>query len=115
MLRSLFLLRWSLLGWRLRRRSLCCGSALEILHGRVRMLFIGKDTQRDGRYHKQNGTPGGDLGKQRCRAPRAKGRLAARAAEGGGNISAFAVLQETHNNQDGAHDYVNYGDKNIQH
>src|SRR5205807_10319575 len=42
---------------------------------------------------------------------RAKGRLAAGAAKGGGNISALTVLQEHNNNQDGAHEHMNCSDQ----
>src|SRR5205807_6195576 len=44
-----------------------------------------------------------------------KGRLAAHAAKGGGNVDALAVLQQHHYDQHHADKYVNHGNKSNQH
>src|SRR5215510_11818755 len=79
------------------------------------MVPGGQQSQRNRGNHEDDGTPGRDLGEQGSGAARAKGRLAAHAAKGGGNISALAVLQQHNDDQDHANDHMNGGEKNNEH
>src|SRR5438270_1367902 len=92
-----------------RRRGRRC-----IHYGR-RAAVADKVGERYGGHHKDDGAPCGQAGKNRRRAARAKGRLAAHAAKGGGNVGALAVLQQHHHDQHHADKYVNQGNKSNQH
>src|SRR4051812_29879256 len=117
--RGLLLLRlWSRSGSRLPLSSGCRGLRL-----RLPALLVAQDGtataggirprhgEGERRHHKDDGRPCGRLGKQRGRAARAERRLAALSTERGGNVSALAVLQQHHADQEGANEYVNNGEK----
>lgn len=58
--------------------------------------------QSQSANHEHHGAPRGGLRKNRSRSTRAKGSLAARAAESAGEVSGFAALQKHDDDQDEA-------------
>ena len=70
------------------------------------------DRECDGRQHEQNRGDGRRLGQRRGRASRTKGGLAALTAKSGGNVPSAATLQQDHDDQEEAHDYVHNSDEN---
>ena len=73
--------------------------------------MAGEHCQRDGSQHEDDGAPGGNARKNGSGSARTKSGLAAHSAKGGSDVSALAVLQQHHHNEDGANDYVNDGDQ----
>jgi hypothetical protein len=69
------------------------------------------DGERDGDDHEEYRAPCGELGEQVGRAARAKGRLRTLAAEGTGEVSGFALLQQHNSDQEQTDDDVNDNQK----
>jgi hypothetical protein len=57
-------------------------------------LVLHEHGQRDRRNDEQAGQPGGRFGQQVGSGPRSEGRLRTLSAERGGQIGAFALLQQ---------------------
>ena len=62
--------------------------------------------QRHGRQHEHDRAPRRGLGKKGGGSARAEGRLAARAAEGAGEVRRFPALQHDDHDQKSANDHV---------
>lgn len=75
--------------------------------------MAGKNGQRNGSQHEDDGTPCCYTGKNRSSSAWTKGCLAAHSAKGSSNISALPVLKQHHYDEDGTDDYVDNGDQDI--
>jgi len=71
-----------------------------------------KNRKRDRREHENDRGPGCGTGKNRCRAPRAKCRLAALTSESGSQVATLSTLEQHDRNQEKANDNVNHYDQN---
>lgn len=70
-----------------------------------------KDGQHNRGHHEDNRRPGSCLTQRTGRAAWAEGRLAAHAAEGGGNIARAAALQQDNDDNEKANNNMNDGDQ----
>src|SRR5271165_1538280 len=80
----------------------------------MRSLLLHQDGEPDGGDHEDDGAPTGGAGEQVGRRAGSKGSLRTLAAEGSGEIGAFALLEKNDGDQEETNNDVNH-DKQIDH
>jgi hypothetical protein len=68
---------------------------------------LGKNRERNRRYHKNDGRPSGCAGQRGCGAAGTERRLATLASESGSDIAALAALQQDDDDKEKANNDVN--------